>query len=185
MNIFKRGLGMVAAGLLLLAAGSAHGDEGMGSGMAMSQGGQTQMDGASCHWDDLKKSLNLSDSQLRRWKAAEKSQHSQAKLLHDQMRADADRLAVLVDKHASDADLKAALDRLETDHQAMRRLKEGRLETLKGILNPRQQAQLVVRWFKTGEHCDRMGHHACKRGKHCTMHDGGGSMDSDADASGD
>jgi Spy/CpxP family protein refolding chaperone len=118
------------------------------------------MDKASMHghWDKFKllqKKLDLTDDQVAQWKAAEKGQGEKAKLLSDRTKADLAELAVLVDENAPDADLKAGLKSLEADHREKMAREAKKIETMKGILTPMQQAKLVVMMF--GGHKDMGG----------------------------
>ncbi|HTB21972.1 MAG TPA: hypothetical protein VK914_04640 [bacterium] len=143
MQMFKYALSAMFLGTLLLAAPSLRADDGMDQGHAHG------------HWDKFKmlqKQLGLTDDQVSQWKAAEKDQGEKAKLLADRTKADLDQLAVLVDEKASDEELKAGLKALEADHKEKMSRDEKKIETMKGILTPMQQAKLVVMMFGGRRH---------------------------------
>lgn len=161
MQIMKRIVSALFAGMLLLAAPAMHADDKKGHDP------HAQWD----RFDMLKKRLGLTADQVSQWKDAEKGDREQGKLLKDKTKADEASLAVLVDEKASDDDLKAGLDLLEKDHQAMQASREKKIGTLKGILTPMQQAKLVMMMGGHGGFGGGMG----RRGAGCGRqgHDGG------------
>lgn len=97
--------------------------------------------GGSGRW---KEKLGLSDSQASQVKDVFKKNRESMKPLMDQVKIDMDTLQQKVDTKASDADIKKLLDSLSSDRD---KLQEGRKKMeaqLKGILNPTQQAKMVL-----------------------------------------
>jgi hypothetical protein len=162
MKALKRIASAMFVGTLLLAVPTLHADE--------------MMDHGHGHWDKyamLKKQLGLSDDQVSQWKAADKDQHDQMKLLADQAKADLAELAVQVDQKASDAVLTASLDTLMADHKAIEASKQKQMEAIRDILTPLQQAKAVEMMY--GDHGHRGGMDGgWKGGMHGPDHGPGG-----------
>lgn len=138
MQVLKYTLSTLFLGTLLFAAPGLRADDGMD---------RAPMHG---HWDKFKmlqKKLDLTDDQVSQWKAAEKGQGEKAKLLGDKTKADFAELAVLVDEKASDEDIKAGLKSLESDRKEKMAVEAKKIETMKEILTPMQQAKLVLMMF--------------------------------------
>jgi Spy/CpxP family protein refolding chaperone len=91
----------------------------------------------------LKAKLDLSDSQVAQLKEAFKGQKEAGKALRDKVKADQANLAVLVDKKASDDQLKAALKELSADRKAMMEQGAKAKEAMEAILTPMQQAKMA------------------------------------------
>jgi Spy/CpxP family protein refolding chaperone len=137
MTIVKSMLSALFVGALLAAAPALRADDG-NTKNAKSEHKRWDK------FDHLKKQLELTDDQVAQWKAAEKSDREEGKVLRDKVKADLAELTVLLDQKASEGELKKALTGLEADHKAVEALKEKKIETFKGFLNPTQQSKLVV-----------------------------------------
>jgi|SRR5665213_314391 len=176
MQYFKRITLAAFAGILLMAAPTLRAEKSKGR------------DHGAGHWDKfdmLKKKLDLSDSQVSRLKDADKGQRQAAKLLMDKAEADKASLKVLVDEKASETDLTAALNAMEADHKALKEGAEKKIELLRSILSPLQQAKMVLMMQNHRGHWDGMdggwqGHQGMKgMGAHCGMGGGHGMGQSD------
>ncbi len=96
------------------------------------------------HFDGFKKKLGLNDEQETQLKDLFKSKNDEFKPLRDQMELDKDKLKLLVDKNASESELTDSMDKVSADQKALQAAQEKFQQKIKGILTPKQQAQMMV-----------------------------------------
>jgi Spy/CpxP family protein refolding chaperone len=156
----KLRMAVTALGLLALvsAAPRLHADD-MDKGMA--KGG---------HGDGMKGMLGLSDDQAKQLKDAREADAKAMKPLMEKMKLDLDSLRVLVDKKASDSDLKDALAGLKADRKAVEEQRAKQMEASAQILTPLQQAKWVI---NMADHMGRGGMGGEEGGWHKGMQHGG------------
>jgi Spy/CpxP family protein refolding chaperone len=91
----------------------------------------------------MKEALGLSDDQVSKLKDENKANREASKPLREKMTLDKDNLKLLVDKKASDDDLKAAIASLKEDRKAMQALNQKHMDAMQEILTPMQQAKAI------------------------------------------
>jgi Spy/CpxP family protein refolding chaperone len=96
------------------------------------------------HEEMMKKELGLSDDQEAKMKALDKAGAEAMKPLMDKAKLDVDSLRVLVDKKASDDQLKAAVDGLKADKKAMDDERQKQMDDKAAILTPLQVAKAAI-----------------------------------------
>ncbi len=101
-------------------------------------------DGGKDRIEHMKDKLGLTDDQAAKIKEAFMKQKEAIKPLRDQEKIDMDTLQQKVDSKASDADIKALLDKLKADHKLVMDTQERSMDKIRTILNPTQQAQMVL-----------------------------------------
>jgi Spy/CpxP family protein refolding chaperone len=116
-------------------------------------GGPDDMQGGMMgrHFDRMKEKLGLSDSQASKLKDLFKKQMEEMKPLRDQMKIDMDTLQQKVDTKASDTDVKKVLDALSADRKSMEAGRQKMEDAVREILNPTQQAKLVLSMKDRGQ----------------------------------
>ena len=96
------------------------------------------------HFGGFKEKLGLTDEQAAKLKDLFKAQREETKPLRDHLRIDIDNLRLQVDSNASKSELAATLDKLSGEKKALRTAQEKFQQKLRGVLDPKQQAQMVL-----------------------------------------
>jgi Spy/CpxP family protein refolding chaperone len=94
--------------------------------------------------DKIKEHLGLSDDQAAKFKDAMKAHMDAMKPLGEKLKAGMKSLHEQVKAKAADADIKATLDSLKANRQAMAAEQEKFHESLAAFLTPTQQAKMVL-----------------------------------------
>jgi Spy/CpxP family protein refolding chaperone len=105
----------------------------------------------------MKKELGLSDDQVAKMKELDKANAEAMKPLMEKAKLDVDSLRVLVDKKASDSDLKAAVEGLKADKKAMDEERQKEMDAKEAILNPLQVAKAAISMADRMMHGGMMG----------------------------
>jgi Spy/CpxP family protein refolding chaperone len=120
--------------------------------------GYQQRDGMGEH-KDWKEKLGLSDDQSKKMDAIRDAEKAEMKPLREKMRTLKEKLKWQVDAKASDKEIKATLDELETSFSSMQSAEKKYRDQKKSILTPSQQAQVFL---MMSDH-SRAGHHTRPR----------------------
>ena len=153
----QKGLVLAGLGLLLLAAPLRAED---GKECWDGRGGQ-EPEAQMLH--RMKKELKLTSDQVDQVKQTDKADEATCKPFRDKLKLDVDSLRVLVDKKASDADLKTAIALIRDDVKAVKDSKSKHFDGIFDILTPSQQAKEVFIISK---------HMQLEKKKHRGGHDG-------------
>jgi Spy/CpxP family protein refolding chaperone len=97
------------------------------------------------HGEGMMKDMGMTDAQAEKFKAARKANMEAMKPLMEKQKLDVDSLKVLVDKKASDNELKAAIASVKADHQAIDDQRKKQHETMGAMLTPLQEAKMIIR----------------------------------------
>jgi len=129
LKLLRRGLALAASGFLLLASPALRAHEG--------EDGERML-------ERMKGELALSDDQFDKVKTEANLDRDLSKPLAERIVLDMDSLKVLLDKKASDADLKPVIAKIKDDRAAMDAQRDAHMDALQQILTPLQQAKAIL-----------------------------------------
>lgn len=127
----------------------------------------------------MKDKLDLSDEQAKQFKDMGKTHREANKAVMEKMKLDMDTLRVLVDEKASDAKLKAQLNKLKQDGKDMEAMRAKHMEAMQAILTPMQQAKFVIFKVANMGQMKGKGMGMGDKPKDCNKNKGGDKEDAD------
>ncbi|MGH7740235.1 MAG: Spy/CpxP family protein refolding chaperone [bacterium] len=151
---------------------SAKGSDGKQAMKCPMPNGQGGMAGHSI--EKMKENLGLSDDQVGKIKDVFKDQMNQTKSVREDLKTQTKDLAEKLKAGAKDPELKSILDKIDQDKQDLASASHKRMEALRDILTPTQQAKMCVGMMM--HHRGSRGH--WKKGADHSHSDSNGMTDS-------